>query len=322
MLNAEQLCVGYAGRAILGPLELALQPGRMVCLLGANGAGKSTLLRTLVGMQEPLAGRVLLDGHKLRGMSAIELARRLAVVLTDKPDVGALTGHDLVALGRYPHVGWTARLTDADREAVDQAMCRVGAQSLASRRVEQMSDGERQRIMLARALAQQPQVLVLDEITAFLDLPQRIETMHLLRRLAREQHLAILVSCHDLELALRFADQLWLIDATRGWHAGAPEDLVLDGSLAAAFARPGLRFDMELGEWHSESQTGTPIVLEGEGLTAIWTARALRRVGYEVAASAPLSIHAQPGSFRLYSNACEQRFASLGALLDALESGS
>lgn len=319
LLTSEALHLGYAGKSLIGPLNLELPTGRLTCLLGANGAGKSTLIRTLVGMQKPVAGQIMLDGQSLDSLSTAELARRLAVVLTDKVEVELLTGFELAALGRYPHINWSGRLTEQDRRIVDEALLNAGAAQLAQHKVGRMSDGERQRVMLARALAQQPKVLVLDEITAFLDLPQRIETMHLLQRLARHQQLAVLVSCHDLELALRFADLVWLIDEQRQWHAGAPEDLVLNGSLASAFARPGLRFDMELGEWHSIRPTGKPIALKSEGLTRVWTRRALQRIGYDIQAQADLTIHAGPGSFRLAGISGEQHFFSLASLLDALE---
>ena len=319
MLSSEDLCVGYASKPLIGPLDLRLPKGRLTCLLGANGAGKSTLIRTLVGMQKPVAGQVLLDGQGLGKLSAAELAKRLAVVLTDKVEVELLSGFELAALGRYPHIGWSGRLTDQDRAIVQDALAKAGAAKLAAHKVGRMSDGERQRVMLARALAQQPGVLVLDEITAFLDLPQRIETMHLLQQLARQQQLAVLVSCHDLELALRFADLVWLIDEQRQWHAGAPEDLVLDGSLANAFARPGLRFDMQQGEWHSIRAAGKPVALQADGLTRIWTTRALTRIGYDIQPVAERTIRADPGSFYLADHSGEQHFANLAGLLDALE---
>lgn len=319
MLTGESLCIGYAGKTLIGPLNLELPKGRLTCLLGANGAGKSTLIRTLAGMQKPVAGRVLLNGQVLGKLPAAELARRLAVVLTDKVEAELLNGFELAALGRYPHVGWSGRLTEQDRTIVLDALANAGAAQLAAHKAGRMSDGERQRVMLARALAQQPGVLVLDEITAFLDLPQRIETMHLLQRLAREQQLAILVSCHDLELALRFADLVWLIDEQRQLHAGAPEDLVLNGSLANAFARPGLRFDMHQGEWHSIRPAGKPVALESSGLTRVWTTRALTRIGYDIQSGAELTVRAEPGRFCLADQTSEQSFANLAGLLDALE---
>lgn len=318
MLRTESLSIGYAGQTLIGPLDLQLGAGRLVCLLGANGAGKSTLIRTLTGMQAATGGRVLLDGVELQALGASERARQLAVVLTDRVEAGLLTGFELAALGRYPHLGWNGRLRPDDRIQVCQALEAVDAIALAGKAVAAMSDGERQRVMLARALAQAPKVLVLDEITAFLDLPRRIEVLHLLQRLAREQQLAILLSCHDLDLALRCADVLWLLDHQRNLHVGAPEDLVLDGSLSEAFASSGLRFDIERGEWGLLPAAGRPIRLIGEGAARIWALRALERVGFYETDVADVTVKVQAGSYRLRSAGREQSFARLGELVEAL----
>ncbi|TLX63717.1 ABC transporter ATP-binding protein [Stutzerimonas nosocomialis] len=319
MLRTEALGVGYGGQTLLGPLDLELKAGRMVCLLGANGAGKSTLIRTLTGMQPATAGRVLLDGVELHALGAAERARQLAVVLTDRVEAGLLTGFELAALGRYPHLGWSGRLGPADRRQVCQALEAVDAMGLAGKAMAAMSDGERQRIMLARALAQAPKVLLLDEITAFLDLPRRIEVLHLLQRLAREQRLAVLLSCHDLDLALRCADVLWLLDSQRQMHVGAPEDLVLDGSLGKAFLSSGLRFDSERGEWGVARAVGKPVRLVGEGQARTWALRALERIGFHEAGTAELTVQVEPGVYRLLSAGREQAFARLGELVEAVE---
>lgn len=172
MLRTEALVVGYSHTPILGPLDLRLEPGEVVGLLGANGTGKSTLIRSLTGMQPALSGQVWIDGADLRAMSSIARAQKFAVVLTDRVQGGLMTGYDLVGLGRYPHVDWAGRLTAKDHAAVELAISQVGAEHLAHRLVAELSDGERQKIMVARALAQEPRLLVLDEVTAFLDLPR------------------------------------------------------------------------------------------------------------------------------------------------------
>jgi iron complex transport system ATP-binding protein len=217
-------------------VSVALRPGELVCLLGPNGAGKSTLIRTLCGMQAPLAGRVLLGGEPLEKLSAREVARRMSLVLTERVAVGLMPVATLVALGRHPYTRWGGRLRPEDREAVWRAMADAGIEAMACRPVCELSDGERQKVMIARALAQEPQVMILDEATAFLDLPRRVELMHLLRRLTRSRRRAILLSTHDLELALRCADRLWLLPLGGPLQDGAPEDLVLSGAFGSALS--------------------------------------------------------------------------------------
>jgi iron complex transport system ATP-binding protein len=285
-VQTQRLTVGYRRRretVVAADLSLSLADGEFVCLIGPNGAGKTTLIRTLAGMQKPLSGRVMLRGQDISRLTPNALARMLSVVLTDRIDPGMLTAREVVALGRHPHTGWDARLSDHDHAAVEDAIASVDALALADRPFRDLSDGERQKIMIARALAQSPTLLILDEPTAFLDLPRRVEVMRVLRRLASERQVAVLVSTHDLDLALRSADRLWLIHPGGTLSVGAPEDLVLDGSLADAFRSAGAVFDMETAAF-SITTTGSQMVsLRGsDPLRLLWTRRALERAGYSV----------------------------------------
>jgi ABC-type cobalamin/Fe3+-siderophores transport system ATPase subunit len=189
-LKTHDLAVGYGRQSVLSHINLAVAPGELVCLLGVNGIGKSTLMRTLAWMQPALGGSVEIDGRDISRMNQGELARKVAVVLTERVAIGAMPAYGLVALGRYPHTGWAGQLSDADRDIVAEAIAAVGAQHLAQRDINELSDGERQRILIARALAQRPAVLLLDEPSAFLDVSARVEIMAMLRRLAREQQVA------------------------------------------------------------------------------------------------------------------------------------
>ena len=183
------------------------------------------------------SGSVKLDGVDLQKLSQIELARRLGIVLTERPMVGALAARRIVELGRYPYWDWSGRMTPKDHEVVDWAIEAVGAGHLASRDCMSLSDGERQRFMIARALAQEPSILLLDEPTAFLDVPSRVELLGLLRRLARQEQLAIVVSTHDLELALRMADTIWLVSPGNKVDTGTPEDVIFAGAWPKHFRR-------------------------------------------------------------------------------------
>ncbi len=253
-LHARHLSTGYRQgkrtRVVHRGLNLRLRRGALTALLGPNGAGKSTLLRTLAGLQPPLAGEVWLDGRPLHALSAHELARHLAVVLTDRVDVGYMSAYALAALGRYPYTRWDGRLSAEDEAIVQEAMRAAHCESLAARTASELSDGERQRVMLARALAQQTPIILLDEPTAFLDLPRRIEIMHLLRDLAHDTGKAFLISTHDLELALHLADELWLMAADGTFAIGTPEEVRRRGDLLRVFAAEGEEVQRYLQEIH------------------------------------------------------------------------
>ena len=285
ILQTRGLCIGYAPKRrplveVAADIGVELLKGELVCLLGPNGAGKSTLMRTLAGLQKPLTGDVLLEGRDLHGLGESERARLLGLVLTERVDVGNLSAYALVALGRYPYTGWDGRLSSEDEEVVRWAIDAVGARDLAGRSVGELSDGERQKVMIARALAQEPAVLLLDEPTAFLDLPRRVEIVQLLRRLAGDSNRAVLLSTHDLDLALRCADRLWLLPLDGPLQTGAPEDLVLSGAFQRAFA--DVEFDPAIGSFHLAQEREEEVGLVGEGLHALWTARALERAGFRV----------------------------------------
>lgn len=287
ILHTENLSIGYPMRkqppvVVAENISVGLQPGELVCLLGPNGAGKSTLMRTLAGMQAPLHGRILLNQQELGSLTARQLARHLSVVLTEPINAGMLTGWDLVSLGRHPYTNWAGKMTAADETAVNQAIAAVGAKTLARRHVHTLSDGERQKIMIARALAQEPDIMLLDEPTAYLDLPRRVEIMHILRQLARDSQRAILLSTHDLDLALRNADKIWLLPKEGTLELGTPEELVLNGSFAAAFRADGVQFDPQTGSFKMATQLAGQVDLVGDGLSALWTKRALERVGFAV----------------------------------------
>lgn len=283
-LRAEGLAVGYAGRAVLTGLNLELRAGELVCLLGPNGAGKSTLLRTLAGLQPALAGRLWLGERDADSLPAAARARRTAIVLTERLNAGHLLVRELAALGRHPHTGWSGRLADADRDAIKRGLEDAGAWELRDRPCDELSDGEKQRALLARALAQDPAVLLLDEPTAFLDLPRRVEAMRALRRLARERGRAVLLSTHDLDLALRAADRLWLVSAAGKFAAGLPEDLALSGAVGAAFDQGDVGFDRATGEFRIHGEATRAARIAGDPELAFWTGRALAREG--IAASA------------------------------------
>jgi iron complex transport system ATP-binding protein len=329
VLQTERLSIGYGqrrgqSRVVAADIELTLGRGELVCLLGPNGAGKSTFLRTVSGLQPPVGGRVLLDGRDVHALSTLDRARGMSVVLTDRVSGGLFTSYDIVSLGRLPHTDWRGRLTPRDHEVVRRSLDAVGALDLAARPIAELSDGERQRVMVGRALAQEPRVMILDEITAFLDLPRRVEIMQLLKELAHRQGTSVLVSTHDLDLALRTADQFWLVAGNGRIECGAPEDLALAGTLERTFASARTTFDLRDGSFRIQREATETVRVHGQGATARWTARAIERAGYDVSdstADAPIHVFIPSDAtapWRLRGRSGETTVASLDALVEAL----
>ena len=245
VLVFENLTTGYGtpSRHPVGQgLCATLPTASITAIVGRNGAGKSTLLRTLAGLQPALAGSIKWEGEELKAYSPNRLARTLSVVLTDKPDTGWLTAREVVAMGRQPYTGFSGRLTEDDKRICQQALCDAGAEALAARSLTSLSDGERQRVMVAKALAQQTPVILLDEPTAFLDFAGKIALLQLLQRLSEELGKTILLSTHDLELAFQLCHHLWLLSPD-GIAAGSPRALADDGTLSAFFDTPDVQFD-------------------------------------------------------------------------------
>lgn len=248
-LVLRDLTIGYRGRrgrTVASDLCATAATGRLTSLIGPNGAGKSTLLRTVCGLQPPMSGAaVLADGTEISSLPAATLARRIAVVTTDTVDPGRLTAQEVAALGRTPYLSPTGRMSIADRARTGDALDAVRASHLADRPFHDLSDGERQRVLAARALAQEPELLVLDEPTSHLDAPSRVEFLDLLSSLAREQSIAVLMSSHELELVMRLSDEVWLLHGDGTMDTGSPSALADDGSVSAAFDRGRLRFDSD-----------------------------------------------------------------------------
>ncbi len=242
----QQLSIGYRQKnqtkLVADSLSASICQGELTCLLGPNGVGKSTLLRTLSAFQPRLQGDILVLGRPIDSYTPSELSKVVGVVLTEKPDVKSMTVHELVGLGRSPYTGFWGMLSDDDYRLVDESIHQVGIDSLSRRLIETLSDGERQKVMIAKALAQQTPIIFLDEPTAFLDFPSKVEVMQLLRRLARELGKTIFMSTHDLELALQVADTIWLMEQGR-LSIGTPRQLALDGTLGRFVERKGIVFD-------------------------------------------------------------------------------
>lgn len=244
MIQLNDLSIGYHGKTVASHLHTQLHRGELTSMLGPNGVGKSTLLRTFSAFQSPLEGEVRVEGSRLDTLPTHERSRLIGVVLTDRLEVSNLRVFDLVALGRSPYTGFFGQLGEEDQRQVEEAIEQVGIADLRDRKVHTLSDGERQKAMVAKVLAQQTPIILLDEPTAFLDFPSKVEMMRLLRRLAHEMEKTILLSTHDVETALQLSDRLWLL-SSQGIIEGTPDELAQKGHLQHFFDAPGIHFDAE-----------------------------------------------------------------------------
>ena len=248
--TTHDLAVGYRNGktavTLLQGLNLSLEKGKLVALLGQNGAGKSTLLRALTCDERPISGTIKVNGRNLADMSQKDRSRLIGLVSTERIQAGALTVTELVGLGRQPHTGFLGRLDDEDHEIVRQSMEDAGIIGKANEYMASLSDGERQKAMIARALAQQTPIIILDEPTAFLDVASRIETMRLLQTLAHDRGKAVLLSSHDISQSLMLADELWLITTDRHVITGSTDELVASGAMDRLFDNRSIHFNNQI----------------------------------------------------------------------------
>ena len=248
-LSLSNVTTGYRSRCrqlVIGrDINATLRPGMLTCLLGANGSGKSTLLRSLVGFQPLLGGEIQIGEQAISEIMPSKMAELVGVVLTERPDVPNMTVRSLVGMGRSPFTGFWGHLDDDDKRIVNESISLVGIGDLAERTLDTLSDGERQKALIAKALAQRTPIILLDEPTAFLDYPGKVDLMLLLRRIARSENKTVLLSTHDIELALQVADTLWLVDKQMGFTTGTPAELSRNGCIARYFKSPGLVYDAD-----------------------------------------------------------------------------
>ncbi len=248
-LRLDHLSTGYTHghqtTVVAQDVTASLYPGELTCLLGPNGAGKSTLLRTLSAFLTKVDGAIYLEGKPLKEYSPAALARKISVVLTERVSLQNMTVKELVAMGRYPYTGFWGKMAAADHQLIEEAIALVKIEELAQRQVSSLSDGERQKAMIAKALAQETPLIFLDEPTAFLDFPSKVEMMRLLHHLTRVKQKTIFLSTHDLDLALQMADTVWLMDKEKGVRIGSPDELAVNGAISEYFVRDGIQFDKE-----------------------------------------------------------------------------
>lgn len=312
-LSGTGLSLGYVHqkvkKEILSDLKFELYSGELICLLGPNGVGKSTLIKAILGQIQPWKGSIQLNQKSITGFSLEELAKRIAVVLTDPVFPGNMTVGQLVALGRTPHTGWSGKLNPSDREVVEKALSDTKITYLRDERLSEISDGQRQKAMIARALAQDGQVMILDEPTAHLDLVNRFEIMSLLREIAHSQQKAILVVTHDLDIAIETADRFWILNCGTPLISGKPEDLILSGQINRLLPSDKYRFSLSRGRMEFENQD-LRFEIQGPQELVFWVEKALIKAGI-LGLDSGVSVSAEPFLIRYK----DQGFSTLEELV-------
>ena len=320
-VSVNNLSTGYHTKkgniVVTGNINASLFPGEVTCLLGPNGAGKSTLLKTLISFIPALTGSIRIFDKDLDNYSTKELSKVIGVVLTEKPDLTNMTVEELVGMGRSPYTGFWGLAREEDRAVIDEAIKMIGIESLRDRMIQSLSDGERQKAMIAKVLAQQTPVIFLDEPTAFLDYPSKVEIIQLLRNLAACQKKTILLSIHDLELAMQTADKIWLLDSKHGVTIGTPEDLALRNDIDRYFHRDGILFDQSLGMFKIINDYRYTVSLSGDGTNFNMVLKALTRKGIDITeGEKPVMVKADKNG--IYVNG--EKVGSIEEMLDTIES--
>jgi len=318
VLSTQHLSIGYrrkgTANVIQHDLNLKLESGKLVCLIGPNGSGKTTLLRTFAGLLKPIDGNILIDDKEFLLLSQREKALNVSFVLTEKVDIANADVFDMVSFGRFPYNNWRGNLSEQDRTKVFQALQMVRMEKMMHRLVSELSDGERQRVMIAKALAQDTPIILLDEPTAHLDVPNRVGIMLLLHKLAHTTGKMILLSTHELDLALQAADLIWLMSENGGIECGVPEDLVFSGSFNRTFASDYYFFNEANGNFSLNYPLTGKVSVSGNKMRVYWTLRALARAGYEAVENAPLKIEVTDSAWILN----QKKLFSIAELLDEL----
>lgn len=280
VIVAENLDVGYEKKVVVEQVDVCGIKGQLICLLGPNGVGKSTILRTLTGLLAPVKGAVQINGDDIRNIKKADLAKKLAVVLTEQVSLGLLTVLEIASMGRYPHTNFMGKLTQEDKKIVDESLIAVNAVHLRDRYYSELSDGEKQKIMIARALVQQPELIVLDEPTSHLDIKHKVEVIRILHKLCMEKGITVIVSLHDIDLAIKGCQTILLIQNGKIAAQGTPEEIIKAGTIQKLYDIEGAQYNELLGSLEFTSPQNPEIFVTGGNGTGIGVYRAISRAGY------------------------------------------
>jgi len=284
ILSTSNLDIGYyqVKKTVQNNINIKAFKGELIGLIGRNGVGKSTLLRTLAGLQKPMNGEVIIKGKDIKTYKRTGLAKLLGFVSTEHINVNNMKVSDLVSLGRFPHTNWLGKLNKNDKYIVHESISMVGLDEYKNANLNEISDGEKQRVMIARSLAQDTDIIILDEPSAFLDVSNKYEVVNILNDLTRIKNKTVIFSSHDLNIAIQGSDKLWLMLPEKTME-GAPEDFILDQDMNSLFSIKNMNFDYDLGVFIMDRKKNGIISLTGDGHEYLWTKKAMERLGFEVA---------------------------------------
>lgn len=325
ILSLDSLQIGYiSGRKkipLLYPFSVSADEGELIAVIGRNGIGKSTLMRTIMGLQPAIGGDVLFSGSGISSFTRAGLASKIGFISTEIVKAPGMTVYDLVSLGRFPYTNWIGKIEQEDESIIAGAIEKTGISHLIHRNINELSDGERQKTMIARVLAQDTGIIIMDEPTAFLDIKSKFEIVHLMHEMAKVKGKTVIFSTHDLNIAIEQADRIWLL-LNEGLIEGAPEDLMLRGSFNELFDSTIVRFNSVDGSFSFRKEERGSVYVEGDGPEKYWTVKAMARIGYRhsdencgTVISVPCSNNQ---SWVLKKNGCISEFSSILALVDAL----
>lgn len=323
LLQTKSLTIGYhqpgkSDKILQQDINVKINAGEIISLMGQNGVGKTTFVKTISGLLPKISGQISYNNQPLELLSAVKLAKILSVVLTEKPYAQNLSVIELLAIARHPYSNWLGILSSKDKEIIDWAITETNINYLANHRLYELSDGQMQKVMIARALAQETDLIFLDEPAAHLDLYNKIEVMTLLRKIAK-QGKGILISTHDMQISTQLSDQLWLFNFNAIVTTGTPEDLILNGALEKTLFLDGYGYDMIYGTISHALNDQKSVSIEGPEIEKFWTTQALKRNGFMIADNAELKISISAKKWSFFQKNSEIVCNSINELLLSLE---
>jgi iron complex transport system ATP-binding protein len=326
ILEINNLSIGYIlskrnNRTLFSNINLNAKNGELIALVGSNGIGKSTLLKNIANLHEFLAGNIYISGKSIHSYSRRDFAKNISFVSTETVNTNNLTAKDIISLGRFPHTNWLGKLSQNDKKIINRSIELLGILELVQKNINELSDGERQKVMIARSLAQDTKIIILDEPTAFLDIPNKNEIVHILNELSKKENKTIIFSTHDLNIAIREADKIWLMTNNEILE-DSPEDLILNNKFEKIFDNKKVFFDKKSGDFNKKRNYYQKVGLFGNDEVFVWTKKALERINYHVVCNKKqrINVRSSMNKWTFFNENEELDFSSIYDLTNFLTS--